>query len=162
LCLLADTGVRVTEALTLKLENIDWDNLLIKVVGKRKKDRIVPMSIELRKVLHRYVTRQRYSRFPSPYLLCNSTGTAWDYYNAFREFVWLFKKLGIEGFDSAFHSFRRFFGKNYLKNGGNLVYLQRLFGHSDIATTKMYLEDIDTADLHAMHLRTSPLSRLKS
>lgn len=160
--LLADTGIRINEALTLRLENIDWDNLLIKVMGKGSKERIVPMSIELRKVLHRYATKQRSCKHLSPYLLCTSTGTQLTYQNIGRIFRAVVKSLGIEGFDSAFHAFRRFFGKNYLKNGGNLVYLQRLFGHASITTTKMYVEDIDIEDLHRAHLRSSPLSRLKS
>ena len=126
--LLADTGIRINEALTLRLENIDWDNLLIKVMGKGSKERIVPISIELRKVLHRYVTKQRISKHRSPYLLCTATGTQLTYQNIGRIFRALMKSLGIEGFDSAFQAFRRFFGKIYLKNGGNLVYLQRLFG----------------------------------
>lgn len=162
MCLLADTGIRINEALTLRLENIDWDNLLIKVMGKGSKERIVPISIELRKVLHRYVTKQRVCKHLSPYLLCASTGTQLTYQNIGRIFRTLMKSLGIEGVDSAFHAFRRFFGKNYLKNGGNLVYLQRLFGHANITTTKMYVEDIDIEDLHRTHMRSSPLARLKS
>jgi integrase/recombinase XerD len=160
MCLLADTGIRISEALTLELPNIDWDNLLIKVVGKGNKERIVPISIELRKVLHRFVHKQRFSKYPSKYLFCTSTGTHVSYHNAVREFMKVVRSLDLDYFDSCFHAFRRFFGKNYVKNGGNIVYLQRLFGHTNIATTKMYLEDIDQEDLQRVHLQTSVLSRL--
>lgn len=162
LCLLADTGIRIEEALTLNVADVDFDNLLIKVIGKGKKERIVPISVELRKVLYRFITKQRYSKFPTQYVFCTSTGTHFSFHNAKREFNNVVKELGIEGFDGAFHAFRRFFGKNYLKNGGNLVYLQRLFGHASITTTKMYLEDMNISDLHTAHLRSSPLSRLKN
>ena len=74
MCILADTGIRISECLTLTLENIDWDNLLIKVTGKGSKQRIVPISIELRKVLHHYVKKQRFSKFPSSYLLLFGPG----------------------------------------------------------------------------------------
>lgn len=84
------------------------------------------------------------------------------YNNIKREFNLLIAALEIGGFDAAFHAFRRFFGKNYLKNGGNVIYLQRLFGHSGLATTKMYLEDIDTQDLQLIHVRSSVLSRMRS
>ena len=160
MCILADTGIRISEALSLELENVDWNNLLLKVKGKGNKERIVPMSIELRKVLHRYVHKQRYSKFMSPYLLCTSTGLQMSYQNSVREFMKTVRSLDFDYFEGCFHAFRRFFGKNYLKNGGNLVYLQRLFGHTNIATTKMYLEDIDQEDLQRVHLRTSVLGRL--
>jgi len=162
MCILADTGIRISECLSLTIENIDWDNLLIKVTGKGNKQRILPISIELRKVLSHYVNKQRFSKYPTPYLLCTSTGTPMGYNNIKKEFNQLIAALGIEGFDLAFHAFRRFFGKNYLKNGGNVIYLQRLFGHSDLATTKMYLEDIDTQDLQLIHVRSSVLSRMRS
>src|SRR5215831_8754567 len=50
-CLLLDTGLRITEALTLTKEDVDLDNLALKVYGKGGKHRLVPISLELRKVL---------------------------------------------------------------------------------------------------------------
>src|SRR5205085_2262418 len=79
-------GMRISECLNLTLENIDWDNLLIKVTGKGNKQRILPISIELRKVLSHYVNKQRFSKYPTPYLLCTSTGTAMGYNNIKKEF----------------------------------------------------------------------------
>jgi len=51
--MLLDCGLRIEEALELTREKIDMDNLLVKVKGKGDKHRIVPMSLELRRVLHR-------------------------------------------------------------------------------------------------------------
>jgi integrase len=68
-CVLVDTGIRINEALNIELERVDFDNLMITVTkGKGKKDRIVPMSMELRKILHRYVTNHRKSKFDSRFL----------------------------------------------------------------------------------------------
>jgi site-specific recombinase XerD len=55
LALLVDTGIRIYECLSLQRETIDLDNLIIKVVGKGQKDRIIPLSIEARKILYRYL-----------------------------------------------------------------------------------------------------------
>jgi site-specific recombinase XerD len=81
MCVLTDTGMRIAECLNLELADVDLDNLLIKVTGKGRKERIVPMSIELRNVLHRFITWQRVCGFQSQYLFCTSTGTPMSYQN---------------------------------------------------------------------------------
>jgi integrase/recombinase XerD len=53
-CLLLDAGLRIEEALTLRVADLDLDNLLVTVFGKGRKERRVPFSFELRKVLFRY------------------------------------------------------------------------------------------------------------
>jgi integrase/recombinase XerD len=69
ICTLIDTGIRINEALNIELDRVDFDNLTITVTkGKGKKERIVPMSLDLRKILHRYVTNHRVSKFDSPFL----------------------------------------------------------------------------------------------
>ena len=52
---LLDTGCRITEALTLRVSDLDMDNLLVTLDGKGRKQRVVPFSFELRKTLFRYV-----------------------------------------------------------------------------------------------------------
>jgi integrase/recombinase XerD len=162
ICVLADTGVRIKEAMTITNEGVDYDNLLITVIGKGNKQRIVPMSLELRKVLHRYSQKHKYSRFPTELFFCSSTGTRLSYHNTYRDLGRVFKKCGIThaDFDGYFHMWRRKFAKGYVRNGGNLFYLQKTLGHTNIATTKIYV-DVEPEDLKAVHLKTSPLSRLK-
>jgi site-specific recombinase XerD len=53
--LFLDTGIRLDEALVLRRLPIDFDNLVVKVAGKGNKERLVPMSQELRKVLYAFV-----------------------------------------------------------------------------------------------------------
>ena len=52
---LLDTGLRIDEALSLQVQNADFDNMLLTVVGKGRKERKIPFSVELRKVLWRYI-----------------------------------------------------------------------------------------------------------
>jgi integrase/recombinase XerD len=161
LCTIADCGLRISEALSIKLADVDIENLLIKVTGKGSKERIVPMSIELRKTLFRYITKHRYSKFETPFLFCTGNGTKMGYNNVYRDTHAVLKTLGIEkAFDGFFHMWRRFYAKNYLRHGGNLAYLQQSLGHASITTTRMYVE-VDTEDLQRTHLRTSVLNRLK-
>lgn len=155
LCTLIDTGCRIEELLTLKRDSIDFDNLLITVRGKGNKHRIVPISIEGRKVLYKFLQRHSFEFcFPT------SSGNRPLYDNTRREFKRLCKRLGISGYDGTFHAFRRCFAKNYLRQGGNLFYLQQTLGHSKVETTRRYVE-VETADLQRTHLRTSILSRLR-
>ena len=53
-CLLLDAGLRIEEALTLRRTDLDFDSLLVTVFGKGRKERRIPFSFELRKVLFRY------------------------------------------------------------------------------------------------------------
>jgi site-specific recombinase XerD len=57
---LIDTGCRINELLTLKRDNVDFHNLLMKVMGKGRKERIISMSLELRKVLFKYLQKHEY------------------------------------------------------------------------------------------------------
>src|SRR5262245_23839328 len=83
ICTLIDTGIRINEALNLEVARVDFDNLTITVTkGKGKKERIVPMSLDLRKILHRYVANYRVSKFDSPFLFCTSNGTTLSHRNA--------------------------------------------------------------------------------
>ena len=66
LCLLIDTGVRVSEALSLRREKIDFDNLILTVRGKGDKERLVPMSLELRTFLWKLSRQHKHDLlFPS-------------------------------------------------------------------------------------------------
>lgn len=155
LLLLLDTGIRINEALTITRNSIDFENLLITVLGKGNKERIIPFSVELRKTLFKYIKSHNFDLlFPNKY------GSKLLYDNLRREFKKLAEKLGIEGFDGSFHCFRRSFAKNFVRSGGNLFYLQKLLGHSSLVMCRRYVE-LETEDLQKEQQRTSLLSRLR-
>ena len=89
-CLLLDTGVRANEALSLRRADVDLDNLLIRVKGKGQKDRVVPMSFELRRILFRWLTRHTFDLvFPT------SRGTKQVQRNALRDFKLMGRALAL-------------------------------------------------------------------
>jgi integrase/recombinase XerD len=159
--LLLDTGVRIDEALRLRVDGVDLENLVVKVRGKGDRERIVPISVELRKVLYRYMDKCRLTVFPSDYVFCNSTGTHWSYQNACRELTKVCGTLGIDmrDIDGFFHAFRRKFARNYVREGGNLFYLQQVMGHSSLQTTRGYVTASEE-ELKEVHRRTGLLGRL--
>jgi integrase/recombinase XerD len=155
-CLLFDTGLRISEALSLTKENVDLDNLAIKVHGKGGKHRLVPFSLELRKVLWRW--RQRASGPDTGLLFPTRNDTQITVRNFLREFKALGKKLRISGIRLSPHTCRHSFACEYLRRGGNLEFLRRILGHSSILTTQKYLRSLGVGDLQAAHEGLSPLT----
>jgi integrase/recombinase XerD len=153
-CLLAETGIRVEEALPLLVANIDFDNFLLVVKGKGNKQRIVPFGVELRRVLFRLTKKHN-----QPYLFGTRTGTRLSYHNAMKGLLAVLKAVGVE--NRGFHGFRRFYAKNFVQHGGDVFTLQRLMGHADLKTTQVYV-DVRTEDLKLAHKQTSILGRLHS
>jgi integrase/recombinase XerD len=153
---LLDTGGRIAkELLPLKRECVDFDNMFILLAGKGNKERIVPISLELRKILYKWLDMNEHD-----YVFATKNGTKMLYRNTLRDFGLLCDKLGIKGVKTSFHTFRRTFALNYVKSGGDLFYLQKALGHSSIATTKLYVELLPE-DLKQLHKKTSILSRTK-
>jgi integrase len=104
--------------LTLQCRDVDFDNLLVTVFGKGRKERRVPFSFELRKMLFRYacVGVQQCARtelmFPS------RQGSSWDQRNSLRGLHLLQRKLGLPTF--GWHRLRHTFATNYLRQGGDI------------------------------------------
>jgi integrase/recombinase XerD len=155
LTLMVDCGLRVNECLTLTRDAVDFDNLVITVEGKGQKQRVVPFSIECRKVLFRWSQSHDHAL-----LFPNRDGGMLRYDNLRRDFLQLLESVGVQKSEGSFHAFRRFAARQYLRNGGNVRYLQVLLGHSDIQTTTVYL-DSDTEALSLAHRKLSPLESLK-
>ena len=155
-CLLLDTGLRISEALSLTKNDVDLDNLAIKVYGKGGKHRLVPFSLELRKLLWRWLQRT-----PGPdagLLFATKNHTQISVRNCSREFKAFGTKLGIAGVRVSPHTCRHTFACEYLRGGGNLEFLRRILGHSSILTTQRYLRSLGVEDLQAVHDRLSPLA----
>ena len=156
ICTLIDTGARVDrEILPLKREDIDFENLLVKLSGKGNKERIVPISLELRRILYRWLSKHNYDLiFPT------RRGCKQGHRNVLRDFYELCDKLGITGPKRSLHRFRHTFATEYLRNGGGELYLQQALGHTTLTMVKKYAQ-INEQDLKLMHKKTSILSRMR-
>lgn len=149
-----DTGLRLEEALSTKTTNLDFDNLLVVVSGKGNKERRIPISYELRKVLWVYCTNASHLVFSTTH------GTSLSRRNALRDFKNLCRKAGVTPPPRAIHALRHTFAVNYLRNGSNLFYLARILGHSKVTTTQVYLNAVSSDDLSAVHQQRSILARM--
>jgi len=153
---LLDTGCRISEALGLRVRDVDFDNLLVTLDGKGRKQRVVPFSFALRKVMFRYVTD--YRRKPDRLLLATRTETELSRNNVLREVKGLCRHLGFAPPPRTVHATRHTFAVNYLRRGGSVFHLQKVLGHSSLEMTRRYA-NLVTADLQAVHERVSLLSK---
>jgi integrase/recombinase XerD len=158
---IVDTGARINEILTLTPEHVDLDMLTIKVLGKGSKERVIPISLELRKIAVQYIrAREKFCRGTKPaYFFCTRYGTILRYDNLRGDYEELCEKLGVER-KGAFHAMRHTFATNYVRSGGNVLYLQRVLGHADVSTTRLYVE-VDPEALHEVQARTAILGKLR-
>jgi integrase/recombinase XerD len=150
--LLCDTGLRIEEAVTLERSKLNFDAMTVTVRGKGNKERVVPMSQELRKILYRYTAKHE-----GHIVFSTASGGRLTQRNALRDLYVIQRQLGLPQF--GFHGFRHFFAVSYLRNGGNLFYLSRILGHTSIRTTELYLKSLGVEDLGAVHNSLSPLAR---
>jgi integrase/recombinase XerD len=155
---LMDTGCRISEALCLRASEIDFDNLLVTLDGKGRKQRVVPFSFELRKALFRYCKESNCT--PEPLLFANRTHTNLGRRNVLRDVKLLCRKLGFTPPGRTLHAFRHTFAVNYLRRGGSVFHLQKVLGHSTLEMTRRYA-NLVTADLQAVHERVSLLTSTK-
>jgi len=152
---LLDTGCRITEALTLRVSDIDFENLLVTLDGKGRKQRLVPFSFELRKAIFRHVRET--NRTADNLLFASINQTKLARRNVLRDVKRLCGKLGFTPPNRTLHAFRHTFAVNYLRRGGSVFHLQKVLGHSTLEMTRRYA-NLMTEDLKAMHERVSLLS----
>ena len=146
--LILDTGLRVSEALNLRNDDVDCDNLIVKVLGKGQKERLVPFSPEFRKRFYRFGQLKERKGIRDTFVFAGFGGTRWEKRNATTSLSVLQDKLALPRF--GWHRLRHTFATNYLRHGGDIVRLSMVLGHTQITTTQRYLHLL-TEDLSASH-----------
>lgn len=138
--LLYATGLRITELCNLKIVDIDITNCFIRVMGKGKKERIVPVTDLALKYLTIYVTEYRNIILKdkiSDYLFISNSLSNISRQGFFKIIKKECKRAGITKNVSP-HVLRHSFATHLLKHGADLRIIQELLGHEDISTTQIY------------------------
>ena len=142
--LLYGCGLRCGEVRAVRLQDLDFDRLQLKVVqGKGKKDRYVPLSKHLIRGLKTYIETEK----PKTYLFngqpAGRAGGDFDSRYSQRGVQWAVKQAckvaGITK-DVCVHTLRHTFATHLLEDGLDIITLKNLLGHEDIETTMMYLQ----------------------
>jgi len=152
---LLDTGCRITEALTVRVRELDMENLLVTLDGKGSKQRVVPFSFELRKAIFRFI--RDFGRKVDALLFASRTETQLGRRDMLRDVKNLCRRLGFTPPARTLHAFRHTFAVNYLRRGGSVFHLQKVLGHSTLGMTRRYA-NLMTEDLSAVHERVSLLT----
>ncbi len=139
--LLYGTGSRVSEAVGVRIEDVDFDEELIKVTGKGAKQRLVPMGRALRRALEEYLEpagRSTLAQTRSSILLLNARGTPLSRQGVDAIIARRALQVGIERHRISAHVFRHSCATHMLAHGADMRVVQELLGHASIATTQIY------------------------
>jgi integrase/recombinase XerD len=131
------TGIRQRSLLYLKVKDIDFDNQLLHVnVTKNRKPLIVPLSTTMTQILKEYLTHRQHKN-DDEYLFCTSYGSQMTKGNLYHNLYEYNKARGVER--TGIHRYRHTFAKQWILNGGNVVSLSKILGHSSLDITQNYL-----------------------
>ena len=131
------TGIRQRSLLYLKVKDIDFDNQLLHVnVTKNRKPLIVPLSTTMTQILKEYLTHRQHKN-NDEYLFCTSYGSQMTKGNLYHNLYEYNKARGVER--TGIHRYRHTFAKQWILNGGNVVSLSKILGHSSLDITQNYL-----------------------
>lgn len=139
------TGMRKSELLGINIFDIDLTSGVIKVMGKGNKERIVPIGITLQKLIGKYIkARTNYLKEHklgnNLKLFIGKNGEAFTISGLNTVFNTLKANKAVWSTRVSAHTFRHTFAKYFLLNGGDLFSLQKILGHEDISTVKVYVE----------------------
>lgn len=150
---LLDTGVRLSELVSMKLSDIDSETGYIKVLGKGNKERVVRVGKTSQKALWRYLVYHPQNGRQELWLSeegkpLRSTGIQ----SLIKR---LKQRVGING-NGSIHRFRHTFALNFLRADKNVFNLQYLLGHSDLDMVRRYTAALGMEDALKAHEKASP------
>ncbi len=134
------SGLRISELLNLEINNVDFDEEILKIYGKGKKERIVPINKIALKYLKLYLGDSRgllLKNKTNNYVFLNTFGNKLTRQGFFK----ILKKRVIEcniKKDVSPHTLRHSFATHLLNNGADIRIIQELLGHENLVTTEIY------------------------
>lgn len=134
------TGLRVSELVNLNLNDIDFNNEVVRTIGKGNKERIIPIGELAITALLIYINNYRDSMLKKKIcdkIFLNNHGSSLTRQGFFKILKEIAKEKGINK-DFSPHTLRHSFATHLLNNGADLRSIQELLGHYNLATTQIY------------------------
>ena len=155
--LLYATGIRVSELISLNVDDANLSASFLRCFGKGSKERIIPLGRLARQAVMDYLLRARHAlvRYPDePSLFVNHLGdrlTRQGFWKIIKKYA---RAAGISK-DITPHTLRHSFATHLLENGADLRAVQEMLGHADISTTQIYTH-VTTSRLQDVYAKSHP------
>ena len=149
------TGIRVSELINIKLEDINFSDQTIKILGKGNKERIVLYGKVLENYLNKYIP-MRNEIAKDNYLFINKYGNKLTD-RGVRLIIDNVLKKGMVTYHISPHTLRHTFATHMLDNGADLRVVQELLGHASLSATEVYTH-VSNEHLREVYLKTHPRS----
>jgi site-specific recombinase XerD len=155
-CLMMDSGLRRGEVVGLGIRDVDLQGRFVRVFGKDREERDVPLGEDTTRILQAYLAVRPASTSPKLFLKLNGKPLQGD---GVHSLVYRLKDTaGLPQLCS--HLLRHTFANHYIAEGGSLRKLQKTLGHNDVTTTADIYTDPELVELQREHTRVSPLAQL--
>jgi len=154
--LLYSSGLRVSEVAGLNVDDINTKEGLVKVRGKGKKERILPVGSKAVDAIKSYMVEKLLLKKKDKAMFLNRRDTRFSDRGIRRIVVKYAKMIGING-PIGPHTLRHTFASHLLQAGADLRVIQELLGHSSLSTTQKYTH-IDITHLMDIYDKAHPLS----
>ena len=155
--LLYASGLRVSELANLQLSNLHLEDGYIRVVGKGRKERVIPVAEDSANILHCHLEEVRPMLCENPHLqnvFVSRRETALTRQRLWQIIKKYTKEAGIMK-NVTPHTLRHSFASHLLQNGAPLRVIQEMLGHADIATTQVYTH-VNQSRLKTVHQQFHP------
>lgn len=153
LLLFYTTGMRLSELIQLKLSDVDFYRNSLKVLGKRNKERLIPIHPETADALRMYISHQTKDK-ASVYLFSRANGEPLYPLLVYR-LVNKYLKLFSHASKTSPHVLRHSFATHMLNNGANLLAIKDMLGHANLSATQIYTKNSfeKLKKIHQLHPR---------
>ena len=153
------SGLRVSEAVNLKINNVDIDSGIVTTTGKGNKTRRVPVGASAVEWLKTYLAvRRKIENVEVDNLFVSPKGSPVNRQSIYLSIAEYARKCGLEGVSP--HTLRHSFATHLVQNNADIRSVQQMLGHADISTTQIYTHITD-AHLKKSYERFHPRSKAK-
>ena len=144
------TGIRLSELLNIKISDVNFNNSSVKVLGKRNKERLIPLNFELSQNLKNFISQNNFTKF---------LFTDINHKKLYSKKVYRIVNYYISTVSSlkkrSPHILRHSFATHMLNNGADINAIKELLGHANLSATQIYTHN-SIAKLKSVHNQAHP------